>query len=141
MIRKSKRSCNHGGRTRSSTFTNVHEPPLGRYERSAAAERLSQEEYWRWVDLARKSHMDEKRAIIESEKERRLTLCHIRLTAADFAMEKRDEARLAALEMCAIFEPGFMRRARQRRINLAKISRAEDDANRIVMVGVNFLID
>jgi hypothetical protein len=93
----------------------------------------NQDREWRLNDLTMTSNLGEKQAIIDAENERRLTLEKIQKAVVGFAQDRAVDALNTGLEVSSFFEPGFMRRARQRRRHLARISQAEADAQRVVV--------
>jgi len=93
----------------------------------------NQDREWRLNDITMTSNLGEKQAIIDAENERRLTLEKIQKAAARFTKDRAVDTFAIGLEVTSFFEPGFMRRARQRRRHLARISQAEADAQRVAV--------
>jgi hypothetical protein len=93
----------------------------------------NQDREWRLNDLTMTSNLGEKQAIIDAENERRLTMGNIQRAADRFINDRAVDTFAIGLEVSSLFEPGFMRRARQRRRHLARISQAEADAQRVVV--------
>jgi hypothetical protein len=98
-----------------------------------AKEMKDQEKDWRFNDIARISNLQEKRAIIEAARDRRLTLEKVKNGVVEFAQNKAAVAMNQTLDLVGVFEPGFMRRARHRRRNLKLVDLSEADAKRVVV--------
>jgi len=98
-----------------------------------AKEMKDQAREWRLNDISQISNLAEKTAIIEAAKDRRLTAEKIKNGAISFAQDRAADVLNQGLDLVGVFEPGFMRRARQRRRNLDLIERSEADAKRVVM--------
>ena len=64
------------------------------------------------------------------EKERALTVDKVKAAALSFASARVTDALRGGLAVTEAFEPGFMRRARQRRRHLARIAKSEAEADR-----------
>ena len=67
------------------------------------------------------------------EKERALTVDKVKAAALNFASARVTDALRGGLAVTEAFEPGFMRRARQRRRHLARIAKSEAEADRVVL--------
>jgi hypothetical protein len=93
----------------------------------------NQDQEWRFNDISRQSFLSEKAAIIVMERDRRLTLEKVQRGLQAFAADRATDVLRVGMEVATIFEPGFMRRARQQRRHLARIAKAEADADRVVM--------
>jgi hypothetical protein len=93
----------------------------------------NQDQDWRFNDISRQSFLSEKAAIIDMERDRRLTLEKVQRGVQAFAADRATDVLRAGMEVVNIFEPGFMRRARQQRRHLARIAQAEADAERVVV--------
>jgi len=102
-------------------------------EQFLSKEMGNQEKEWRLNDITMQSNLGEKRAIIEAEADRRLTREKVQKAVVGFAQDRAVDALNAGLEVSSYFEPGFMRRARQRRRHLGRIAQAEADADRVVV--------
>jgi hypothetical protein len=99
----------------------------------------NQDQDWRFNDISLVSNLAEKRAIIQFQDDRRLTLGKITNAAVNFAQDRAADLISAGLDVVTIFEPGFMRRARQRRRHLALLEVARAEAERVVVRVLIFL--
>ena len=93
----------------------------------------NQDKEWRLNDIAGVSNLEEKRAIIQESMDRKLTKEKVMAVVTGFAQDRAADLLNIGIEVSSIFEPGFMRRARQRRRHLARIEVSEAEASRVVM--------
>ena len=104
------------------------------YQEKFTAARLDNvDQEWRLNDISGVSNLQEKAAIIDMERERALTAAKVKTAAVNFANARATDVLRAGLAVTDFFEPGFMRRARQRRRHLRRIERSEAEADRVVL--------
>ena len=96
-------------------------------------EMANQDQEWRFNDIAQISQLAEKTAIIDEARDRRLTFEKVQLAAIAFAQDRAADLLYAGVELSNVFEPGFMRRARQRRRHLARLEVSDAEAARVVV--------
>jgi len=91
-----------------------------------------QDQEWRFNDISRVSFLAEKRAIIEKIQDDKI-VPRVKKFAGRVMEGAAVQMLAAGVEITNIFEPGFMRRARQRRRHLGRIAQAEADADRVIV--------